>query len=329
MGELREAMITHMKYLVLQKHMPFSYLDFMRFEVNEKEYTMTHGTFRNNISRLIKEGLLEIAYRSNITFYTLRGVKLGKASRIAVTGNHTGVPHSSASVSSTSSLSSHPLYKVIRNLPLDKRSVHDLHLRFASPRIYGLSSLSISKGTLGYDHSVNVRSKDILLQAWEINGLLIKLSIHRTDIVSVVVGCSLDPITLDVNGIIRLTNVLSVVKDRLSRIVEGSKAVDDSMICENYRFPNDRRRHVCVIPPYFQWIVTMWHFGADASIEYAGKKFSFTWETVENVLIRAYTKEMKDNKTRVRLERQEYPRTTLADAIEQKINGIQQSGGLD
>jgi hypothetical protein len=64
----------------------------------------------------------------------------------------------------------------------------------------------------------------------------------------------------------------------------------------------------------------MWHFGADALTEYSGEKFSVTWETAENVLVRAYTKSMIDNRSRIRLERQEYPRTTLVDAIEQKIN---------
>jgi hypothetical protein len=68
----------------------------------------------------------------------------------------------------------------------------------------------------------------------------------------------------------------------------------------------------------------MWHFGADALIEYSGHKFNVTWETAEKV-IRAYDKLMADDKTRIRLERQEYPKATLADLIEQKINQNQRS----
>jgi hypothetical protein len=75
-----------------------------------------------------------------------------------------------------------------------------------------------------------------------------------------------------------------------------------------------------IIPPFSGWTVTMWHFGADALTEYSGEKFSVTWETAEDVLIRAYSKVMKDNKTRIRLERQEYPKTTLAGIIEQKLS---------
>ena len=106
-----------------------------------------------------------------------------------------------------------------------------------------------------------------------------------------------------------MTNALSVVEDRLSRLVEGDAHI------------------ISTIPRYSEWIVTMWHFGADASVEYSGDKFSVAWEIAENVLVRAYSKLMADNRTRIRLERQEYPSTTLADAIEQKINGNYRSGG--
>ena len=333
MSELIEAMIMHIHYLVHDERRPFSYLDFMRFEISGQVYMMKHGTFRNYISRLIKEGLIEISYKSNITFYSLRGVKFDKVSRIVMTGNHTGVHSSSTSVSTvshTTSLSSNPIYRIIRDLPLGKHSIHDLHLRFISPQIYAITSLAISNGTLGYDYTMNTRSKDVLLRVWELSGLLTKVTIHRTDTVSVVIGCSLTPIELDVNGVIRLTNALSVVEDRLSRLIEGSNVVKDTVIVDvgggRVNSPNDLHTHG-IIPKYSEWIVTMWHFGADASIEYSGDKFSVTWGTAENVLVRAYSKVMGDHKTRIRLERQEYPRTTLADAIEQKINSNQRSGG--
>jgi hypothetical protein len=70
----------------------------------------------------------------------------------------------------------------------------------------------------------------------------------------------------------------------------------------------------------------MWHFGADALTEYSGEKFSATWETAEDVLIRAYSKVMNDDKTRIRLERQEYPKATLADIIEQKLSSDRRCG---
>jgi hypothetical protein len=158
------------------------------------------------------------------------------------------------------------------------------------------------------------------LLTWKIRDLLIKATIHRTDTVSVVIGCSVNPVVLDINGIIRLTNALSIVEERLSRLVEGSHDIKGSSLVEaSDRSPHDRYRRSSIIPAHSEWTVTMWHFGADASIEYSGERFSVTWETVEDVLVRAYSKLMNDNKIRIRLERQEYPKDTLADVIEQKL----------
>jgi hypothetical protein len=308
-------MVMHIYHLVHEELRPFSYVDFIKFEVDGQEYRMTHGTFRNNISRLMKEGLVDISYKSNVTFYTLTGVKFNRASRLAVTGNHTGVPIISSTSTPPLQISSNPLYRIIRDLPLDKNSVHDIRLRFASPRIYAIISSLISKNALGYDYTVNSRSKDIILSAWKIKGLLIKVTTHRTDTVSVVIGCSLNPIALDFNGVIKLTSALSVVEERLSRLVEGSHYIKGFSVTRgNDRSSRDSCRNTSIIPAYSEWTVTMWHFGADASVEYSG-------ETAEDALLRAYSKVMHDSKTRIRLERQEYPKTTLADIIEQKLSG--------
>jgi hypothetical protein len=314
-------MIMHIHHLVHEEQRPFSYRDFIKFEVDGQEFKMTHGTFRNNISRLGKEGLIEISYKSNIAFYTLRGVKFDKASRLAMTGNHTGVPITPSVSLSAASIASNPLYRIIRDLPLDKNSVHDIRLRFVSPGIYAITSSLISKNALGYDYTVNSNSKDILLPAWKIRSLLIKTTIHRTDTVSIVIGCSLNPIALDINGIIRLTNALSVVEERLSRIVEDARRFKGfSLTRDSDSSSGAGCRDASIIPAHSEWTVTMWHFGADASVEYSGEKFSVTWEIAENALVRAYSKLMNNSKTRIRLERQEYPKATLANVIEQKLS---------
>jgi hypothetical protein len=159
---------------------------------------------------------------------------------------------------------------------------------------------------------MNSKSKDILLPTWRIKDLLIKATVHRTDTVSVVIGCSLNPIAMDISGLVRLTNALAIVRERLSTLIKGSP---------------DLRIDSSSIPPHNEWTVTMWHFGADASVEYSGERFCVAWETAENVLLRAYSKTMNDNRTRIRLERQEYPKATLADLIEQKINQNQRYEG--
>jgi DNA-binding transcriptional ArsR family regulator len=306
-------MVMHIYHLVHEELRPFSYVDFIKFQVDGREYGMAHGTFRNNISRLMKEGLVEVSYKSNVTFYTLTGLKFNRASRLAVTGNHTGVPIISLTSTPPSQISSNPLYRIVSDLPLGKNSAHDIRLRFVSPRIYAITSSLISKNALDSDYTVNPKSKDILLPAWKIRDLLIKVTIHRTDTVSVVIGCSLNPVALDFDGIIRLTNALSVVEERLSRIVEGFGRAKDSRY-------DDKGVGIARVPLHSEWTVTMWHFGADASVEYSGEKFSVTWQTAEDTLVRAYSKVMNDNKIRIRLERQECPKVTIANVIEQELS---------
>ncbi|MFZ0895570.1 MAG: hypothetical protein WAZ77_13820 [Candidatus Nitrosopolaris sp.] len=69
------------------------------------------------------------------------------------------------------------------------------------------------------------------------------------------------------------------------------------------------------------WIVTMWHFGVDASILYKGKMFHASWKIAENALIALYSKIWKDGKHRIRAERQEYPNKPLDEALEEKLYG--------
>jgi hypothetical protein len=293
-------MIIHIYHLVHDEQRPFSYLDFMKFEVDGLEFKMTHGTFRNNVSSLMKEGLVEVSYKSHITFYTLKGVKFGIARRIAMTDDHMVV----TTPYTTHQLSSNPVYRIIKDLPIEKNSVHDIRLKFKVPEIYHVI-VSQTAHSLLYGCVTNPISKDISLRVWQIENLNVKVVIHKTDTVSVIIGCSYSPIAVDVAGIIRLTNALSVVRERLSTLVS-----------HDY----DNSSDVSKIPDCMKWMVTMWHFGADSSVEYTGKRFSATWGIAQDALIRVYSKTMKDHKRRIRLERQEYPKTTLALALEQKIN---------
>jgi hypothetical protein len=79
-------------------------------------------------------------------------------------------------------------------------------------------------------------------------------------------------------------------------------------------------RDIMNIPDHMSWIVTMWHFGADAKITYTGERFYVSWEIAQHALITAYSKDWKDGKSKVRIEKQEYPQKSLADALEEKLN---------
>lgn len=278
-SDLDQAIEKHMANLVDLENRPFSYHDFAVFEIDGKEYKMAHGTYRNKISRLKNTGKVELAYNAGMAFHTLKGKKFGKQ----VTPNHTGVNHPNYDSFS----------RLIYNLPTDKAALHDIRLKF---KILGISNI-ISSGHPEFP--VNQRSKDICIPTWRIDDLLVRTVIHKSDTVSVTVGCSLDPVAVDIKSVIRLSNALTRVEERLATLVTG----------ENLEISDHRH-----------WVVTMWHFGVDSLVEYTGDRFAITWETGQHILIRLYTKIMKDKKTRIRLERQEYPNKTFPEIMEEKLN---------
>jgi hypothetical protein len=282
--------MQRIKEIVSNEHRPVSLFDFLpSFEIEGKMYHVKYGTLRNILSRLRRTGQIQIDYKTKQTFYTLPGTTFGRSK---MTTYHTGV--SGLAVDNS-------IYRLIQNLPIGKNALHDIHLRFSLKDIWSVLSLN---STLKID-SV---SKDIRLPVWQIKDLVLRTTIHRTDTVSVVVGGSYHPIAVDFNGIIRFSNALTSVEERLSKLIQESYMVTGKQ--------EDGR----LVPDHMGWIVTMWHFGVDGVTEYTGEKFSCTWEVGQNALIRTYTKDFKNCKTRIRLEQQEYPSKSLAEAIEEKLN---------
>jgi len=144
----------------------------------------------------------------------------------------------------------------IDSLPADKHALHDIRLRFEVDNIWTIIATNHSELKL------NKVSKDIALAPIVTHDLSIKVMIHHTDTVSVIVACSLRPVAVDVKGRVRLSNALTRVEERILRHIEyGPLSIQSSSI------PDDN-----------SWIVTMWHFGIDSLIEYAGKEFEVAWE---------------------------------------------------
>jgi hypothetical protein len=295
---LSDRVMQRIKEIVSNEHRPVSLLDFLpSFETDGKEYSMKYGTLRNILSRLRSTHQIQIAFKTKQTFYTLPGITFGRSK--TMTPYHTGVPSPSSS-SSSAAADNDLLYRLIQDLPIGKNALHDIHLRF---NIQGIWSLLSARDSF----KINSFSKDIRLPVWELRGLSIKTTVHHKDTVSVVVGGSDYPIAVDFNGIIRLSNALTSVEERLSNLIR--------------EYSTSRgKQEVRFVPDHLGWIVTMWHFGVDGLTEFTGKRFECMWEVGQNVIIRAYTKDFRNGKKHVRLEKQEYPRTSLACAIEEKLN---------
>jgi DNA-binding transcriptional ArsR family regulator len=120
MSELDEAMLERMIHIVYDEHKNFSNMDFLDL--------MKPKTYRNKISKLKKDGIVELDYKSSVAFYTLKGHRFGKAG----TSNHTAVI---VTISHND-----PIYNMIKNLPMDKQSIHDIHLKFKAGKIYKIFS---------------------------------------------------------------------------------------------------------------------------------------------------------------------------------------------
>jgi hypothetical protein len=176
---------------------------------------MSSGTFRNKVSALMKKGEVEVAYYSSLAFYTIKGVKFAKT----MIPDHTGGTLSSSSICSPQELrhiKNHPVYRVIQNIPFDKSALHDTRLRTTVNRIWSILSRIPSK-------SMSHSSKDILVIKEDINHLNIRVTIHHSDTISVVIGCSFSPVAVDIDGINRLSNALTLMHDRLQRLADDKR----------------------------------------------------------------------------------------------------------
>jgi hypothetical protein len=328
LSELDDAMLEHMAYIVLVEKRPFSFKDFLSFEVNGKEYKMEHGTFRNKISKLNKKGIVELDYNSHIAFYTLKEDKFGKS---VITHDHTGGTTSYNSSSwrsnnkSSSSITNHNhksgngyLYDLIMSLPLEHNSIHDIRLIFKAKGIWSMLYNHYNINNNNYfnpELSLNIHNKDILFPTWKLNNdILIRVTVHKTDTVSIIVACTLRPIPIHYDGISKFTEILTRTEERITNMIKNKeRTYNDSLNSENTTTATIN------IPHYNIWIVTMWHFGADSRLQCTGEKFSITFKDGKNVLLRVYTKQRERKDTRIRIERQEYPRKSIIDAINEKL----------
>ena len=122
MSDLDSALWKRIIQIVQIENRPFSYRDFVpKFELDGQSYSIAYGTFRNKISDMLKAGRIQPVCYSPQALYTLKGQELTEL----MTGYHTGVILSPLLYRH---LSNDPVYRIIQNLPLGQRSVHDIRL---------------------------------------------------------------------------------------------------------------------------------------------------------------------------------------------------------
>lgn len=259
-------------------------LDFRRFEVDGKEYPMASGTFRNKIRKLKKEGKVEFQFRSGHAYYSLPGYKFTKS----MTEDHTGVPLKIGRQT--------PLYKWLKDRPREKQSVHDIRLTFVAKGLWN----SVSSK---FPFAINDNNNDVSLHPMPFSDdIIVKVTVHHSDTVSIAIACSLRPIVIDIPDILYLIEIMTRTELAIANICQDS---GESI----------------VIPRYTTWIVKMWHFGFDLLDRYEDRyeEFHITFEEGFSDLWRIYTKRMKDGKIKPRVELQECPNKPIVDAVMTKL----------
>lgn len=258
----------------------------MPFEVDGNQYEPVYGTIRNYLKEFRQEGRIKKYGKSRPACYELMESNLDKK---LITHTHTGgltvtVSHND------------PFYTRLKNLPMDKQSIHDIRIRFTAPDIYEAFAINTT-------FPESKHSGDITLPYWNINNATVQIRIHKTNTVSIIIACSREPFPLDYNGIISFFTTLGKVHGLLVGIML-------SIYSQNITNIN--------IPSLPDWLITMWHFGRDSLIEVSGKESHVTVERANYIIERLYPKDFGKRKHRLRHELQEYPNKNPFDAINEK-----------
>ena len=256
-----EIILMKMADIVFVEKRPFCYKDFLSFEYNNKEYKFEHGTIRNIFSKLQKRGDIELDYRSGPTFYSLQGMKFGKS----VTVNHTDGGSNRGRITPKQ----RNFLQTLQDIPMDKPAIHDIRLSFTFTRLWSILSSIAGPRIKNKDLSNN---KDITLQDIELGDHVVKTTVHKTDTVSIIVACTVNPILIDMFGLVKLSSSLARVDDRLQILVDEYNMTSIQTGAKQYLSLKLNSN----IPNHMSWTVKMWHFGQDALTSYSGEKFDMS-----------------------------------------------------
>ena len=73
-SDLDSVLWKRMVEIVLNEKRPFSFVDFVpTFEVDERMYSISHGTLRNKIYVMLKAKKIRVLYHGPQAFYTING----------------------------------------------------------------------------------------------------------------------------------------------------------------------------------------------------------------------------------------------------------------
>jgi hypothetical protein len=234
-----------------------------------KDFTGSQGVFRNLIMGLKRKGFVYKAVEGRPAFYACRGSGIPP---VRMTNDPMGV-------------NSPTLFeRFLLSLWDSVTGVHDIRLVTDSRGFY--DRLRIVP---------NSRSGDKYLSSMDFGrGRCVKVAVHRTDTISVAVGCSANPFPRD--NLTELFLILERVRDHLA-----FECLDSPVL----------------LPPIGDWIVNQWHFNKDGG-EFSGSGFNVTFHDFTGTFYRFYSKSLNGS-NHPRLERLERVEKTLGELAREAL----------
>ncbi|MBA3750992.1 MAG: hypothetical protein H0X03_08925 [Nitrosopumilus sp.] len=266
----KERLLEKIRSIVHNENRSVSFKDLLSFDWNGQQINYKHGSLRNLISELLREGKIEVVCRSPQAFYTFPGINFGKA-----------MTPTYIMASPNLNYKQKTFLKFLRVHELNIPAIHDIRLLFTCE---GLRSMLLSTNNDLIESIDKKDNKDIKLKDITLNDITLKTIVHNSNKVTVIVACSDNPIALDYIGIAKLSSALTRVEDRLQRVVEDyTKSTTNQEINKNIEY---------TVPCHLSWIITMWHFGYDSEPGFSGESIEITWkESLE--VFRIYSKKRR------------------------------------
>lgn len=250
----KERLLERIATIVLDENRPATFKDLLCFYYYGEKVSYTHGSLRNLISQLLKEGSIIVLFRSPQAFYSLPGVNFGnKMTPTCIT------------VTPPLNAKQRGFLKFLRITKLEYPSIHDIRLTF---EYKGLRTILINSHCDLINSIDEKYNKDITLRDITLDDITLKITIHHSERISVMVACSDNPIPIDHIGIAKLSSALTRVEERLQAVIDYYYNINQESTTNE-----DARK---TIPFHMNWIVVMWHFGYDSEPGFSGEQFEIT-----------------------------------------------------
>jgi len=175
--------------------------------------------------------------------------------------------------------------EILRRLKEQPPKIHDIKLKISANLHKFLPQDQVDP------HNKGIKKKMMLDHDIYANVLV------YPDKIQIDLACTNNPIIYDIAGVIRLTFLFGQLYTLLQYWGNFSAS----------------------IVPFYEWIITHYHFGKDGREALSGQTFHRTYDDFATGLVRFYSKKLPNGKTIPRIEQVNTPNTSLRNEIDKMI----------